>query len=284
MSRLMKCHPTRVGSLLLAIIAGCAPSVSEPPQVPTRPSHSVQRPADPANMPPTVGEVAPEISWETDRDREYASFLKGHSGGLIRKAAVGIAERGQLRVEISKAVEPDETLGLTKSLLAGARKDFPNRPITLSLYDPHGDPILKAHYRPKHGVHYEIIHVGPSTTGRAATEPTEARVPKGSSSESEPLAHSGVTSGDRKFATWAEEHGRSYLRYVQADLERHGRLWFGVTREVKPADVPNLTRSLLEGAQKEFPKRELVATVFDPEGEKIGRAHLSPDGQIRWEH
>ena len=64
------------------------------------------------------------------------------------------------------------------------------------------------------------------------------------------------------------------LRYVEADLERHGRLWFGITREVKPADVRPLTQSLLEGARKEFPSGDLVATVFDPDGERIGRAHL----------
>jgi len=92
-----------------------------------------------------------------------------------------------------------------------------------------------------------------------------------------------VTEEDRKFALWAEEHGNSYLRYVEADLEKHGRLWFGVTREVKPADVPELTRSLLEGARKEFPRGDLVATVFDPEGERIGRAQLAADGKVRWE-
>ena len=92
-----------------------------------------------------------------------------------------------------------------------------------------------------------------------------------------------MTEADRRFAAWAEEHGRAYLRYVQADLERHGRLWFGVTRDVKPADVPQLTQSLLEGAQKEFPRRDLVATVFDPEGERIGKAHLGTDGRVRWE-
>jgi hypothetical protein len=278
----MNYKPTRVCGLVLALIAGCGPSVSEPPAPPARPTYSVQRPVVPANAPPSVSVSAPEISWETDRDRAYATFLKSHSAGLIRKAAVGLADRGELRVEISKAVEPEDTLDLAKSLLSGARKDFPDKPITLSLYDPNGEPILKAHYRPKHGVHYQIAHGGPSTKARASTESVRAPAPKESSSE--PLGHSGVTSGDRKFATWAEEHGRSYLRYVQADLERHGRLWFGVTREVKPADVPKLTQSLLAGAQKEFPKRELVATVFDPEGERIGRAHMSADGQIRWEH
>ena len=112
-----------------------------------------------------------------------------------------------------------------------------------------------------------------------------ARLPGGSRTGKRPIRcrASGVTEADRKFAAWAEEHGRAYLSYVQADLERHGRLWFGVTREVKPDDVPQLTKSLLQGAQKEFPHRDLVATVFDPEGERIGKAHLGANGQVRWE-
>ena len=48
-------------------------------------------------------------------------------------------------------------------------------------------------------------------------------------------------------------------------------------------DVKPLTRSLLEGARKEFPGRDLVATVFDPEGERIGRARLGRDGEVHWE-
>jgi hypothetical protein len=105
----------------------------------------------------------------------------------------------------------------------------------------------------------------------------------GKASTKDPLARGGVTERDRAFAVWAEEHGRSMLRYVEADLERHGRLWFGVTRSVLPADVRPLTQSLLEGARKEFPKGELVATVFDPEGERIGKAHLEHNGEVRWE-
>lgn len=69
---------------------------------------------------------------------------------------------------------------------------------------------------------------------------------------------------------------------MQADLERHGRLWFGVTRQVKPDDVPELTRSLLEGARTEFPDRPLQAVVFDLEGERIGTAALGPDGKVNW--
>jgi len=85
-----------------------------------------------------------------------------------------------------------------------------------------------------------------------------------------------------KYARWAEQKGHDYLRYVEADLENHGRLWFGVTRAVKPADVRSLTKSMLEGARTEFPGRELTATVFDPEGEKIGVATLGTDGQVHW--
>ena len=92
-----------------------------------------------------------------------------------------------------------------------------------------------------------------------------------------------MTERDQAFAAWAETHGKSMLRYVEADLERHGRLWFGVTRDVKPEEVRPLTTSLLKGASREFPKEELVATVFDPDGERIGRAHLERDGDVRWE-
>jgi len=78
------------------------------------------------------------------------------------------------------------------------------------------------------------------------------------------------------------DKGRDLLRYVEADLDRHGRLWFGVTDKVAPDEVRVLTQSLLEGARTEFPRRELTATVFDPQGEKIGTATLGADGQARW--
>jgi len=203
---------------------------------------------------------------------------------MIKKAAVGIEQRGELRVVLDKSVAPDDTLDLTKSLMSGARKDFPDRPIKLKVYDPGGEPILTAHYDPAEGIRYQIAHdespdarpgdEAPTTATRTATPP-----PSGDST-----ARLGGTANDRKFAAWAEDHGKKYLRYVEADLEKHGKLWFGVTREVKPGDVQDLTRSLLEGAQKEFPRRDLVATVFDPNGDRIGRAYLGSDGESRWEH
>lgn len=266
------------GCLALLAAPGCLPPPSEP-AVPVLPP-AVSRPDDRrVTLAPTRPSRA-EISWDTDRDKTYAEFLRDHSGGMVAKAAVGLEKAGMLRVELDRSVAPEDTLELTKSLMAGARKDFPDRPITLAVFDPKGEPILKARFKPGQGVHYQIAHQKP---GEARPEEANAPAPGPAARPGDPLTRSGVTEADRKFAAWAEEHGRSYLRYVEADIEKHGRLWFGVSREVKPADVPELTRSLLDGARKEFPRGELEATVFDPEGERIGRAHLEAGGQVRWE-
>ena len=160
--------------------------------------------------------------------------------------------------------------------MAGARKDFPDRPITLAVFDPSRELILRSHFAVGKGVTYKLAGESKEIAPHRSQEmPTAA--------PAEPATRSGKTDADRKFAEWAEEHGKAYLRYVEADLERHGRLWFGVTREVKPDDVPALTKSLLEGAHKEFPRGDLIATVFDPEGEQFGKAMLARDGSIHWE-
>jgi hypothetical protein len=268
-------------SLVLLAGSGCPPVAPEPPSPVTPPavSRPDDRRADPAPSAPSRAQV----SWETDRDKTYAEFLRDHSGGMIAKAAVGIEKSGMLRVELDRSVAPDDTLELTKSLMAGARKDFPDKPITLAVFDPGGDPILKARFRPGEGLHYQIVHPKPGESRPGDSRDRGGEAPSAAPKSGGPLANSGVTEADRKFAAWAETHGRSYLRYVEADLERHGRLWFGVSREVKPDAVPELTRSLLEGARKEFPRGELIATVFDPEGERIGKAHLAADGKVHWE-
>src|SRR5581483_8388830 len=103
-----------------------------------------------------------------------------------------------------------------------------------------------------------------------------------SSSAGSTTQRSAGSSKDRRFADWAMEKAPKYLRYVEADLEKHGRLWFGVTQAVRPDDVRDLTQSLLTGARTEFPRKELTATVFDPEGERIGRATLTADGTVHW--
>jgi len=272
-----------------AAAAGCGGGMTEPlppprAQTPTQ----ISRPASPSSNRPegeyggrgAATSAEPKVSSDTERDAKFARFLQKNSAGMIREAAVGLENRGELRVEITRAVEPEETLPLTKSLMAGARADFPDRPITLSLFDPNGAPILKARYTPGEGISYKIAHGGTAGEGKTDGAPAPSTARKDTK---DPLARGGVTQRDQKFSAWAEEHGKSMLRYVESDLEGHGRLWFGVTRQVKPADVRPLTQSLLEGAAKEFPRKELVATVFDPDGERIGRAHLGRGGEVSWE-
>ena len=274
----MKRFPTFSGLILgIGLIGGCSPTTIDAPTPQSPPS--VSRPAERPST-PTVRAGTTEISWDTDRDRPFAEFLRDKSGGMLRKASVGIERRGSFQVVLDRSVAPDDTLDLTKSLMAGARKDFPDKPITLAVFDPSGELILRARYKVGQGVNYQIAHEGQDQAqGSRHTLEDEASKPAAAPTSN----RSGVTAADRKFAEWAEEHGKSYLRYVEADLEKHGRLWFGVTRDVKPADVPDLTKSLLEGARKEYPRGELVATVFDPDGNKIGKAHLTGDSSIRWE-
>ena len=163
--------------------------------------------------------------------------------------------------------------------MAGARKDFPDRPITLAVFDPAGEPILKARYRPGQGVQYQIAHETPADAAPRRATPA-ARPAPAAGRPPVPVGRDRGRPQVRRLGRGARQ-GLSPLR--RGRPRTHGRLWFGVTREVKPADVPELTRSLLEGARKEFPRGELVATVFDPEGERIGKAHLAADGKVRWE-
>jgi hypothetical protein len=278
-------------ALALALaLAGCAPSttatVPPPPQEPT--SRTAQRPAPPAGRPasssreviPADRQAHPKFTGGTEADRRFADFLRDKSGGMVRQATVGLEKKGLVQVELSDATSPEDALPLTRSILAGASRDFPDRPITLKLFDPSGVLVLTARQRPGEGVRYQIAGEGETRSSDDATS-REARTRPDSAAEV--LARGGVTEADRKFAAWAEEHSRGMLRYVEADLERHGRLWFGVSKEVKPEDVRDLTKALLQGARKEFPRRELVATAFDPYGERIGRAHFGPDGEVRWE-
>jgi hypothetical protein len=265
----MRRLPIHLGFLALLTLAGCMPSTTDPVDS-TPVSKPDARRVYPAPDTPTKAKV----TGDTERDQAFARFLGEHSGGMIARASVGIEKLGLLRVVLDRSVRPEDTLELTKSIMTGARKEFPDRPINLAIFDPGEEPILKARYRPGQGVRYEIAHQKPGSV------PPD--VPEGAG-DGPSTSKSGVTEQDRKFAAWAEDHGRRFLRYVEADLERNGRLWFGVTREVKPADLPELTKSLLEGARQEFPRKDLVATVFDPEGERIGMAHLEAGGKVRWE-
>ena len=112
------------------LAAGCGAGVTEPPpSPPSRAPYETRRPPQ-IESSRTGEETAPaanqvEVSWETDSDAKFARFLRDNAGGMIKKAAVGLEKRGELKVGISRAVEPEETLTLTKSLMAGGARTFP---------------------------------------------------------------------------------------------------------------------------------------------------------------
>jgi hypothetical protein len=264
-------------TLLSALAVGCQPL---PP--PAQRSESGERSTTSERSSPhqdrsTSDRPQAEISFQTERDQQFANFVAKTAGEMIAKVAVGLEKSGTMRIQLGKSTSPEDTLPLTKSLLAGARKEFPGKSISISVFDPQAEPILKANYRPGEGVHYEVVRDG--------AEGPEAS-PKNSNPSTGPAKggsiQSGTTEKDRQFAAWAKTKGEPFLRYVQADLERSGRLWVGITSDVKPKDVPELTKSLLQGARTEFPRQELTATVFDPEGERIGRATLDLRGNVSW--
>jgi hypothetical protein len=278
--------------MVLVALTGCdssqtavLPEPTEAPRVRTVPD-ALPAPSRTAGdgIPPDR-QKNPRDTWDTARDRRFAEFLRDTAGDMIRQSTVGLEKKGRLRVQLSRGADPEDTLDLTKSILAGARKDFPDQAITEWVYDPDGALILKAQYEPGQGVRYQLAEGEPGAANQARSSRPEPRrsAPATADSASEAVGKGGVTTRDRKFSAWAEDHGRAYLRYVEADLETNGRLWIGLTDAVEPDDVRTLTASLLKGAQTEFPGRTLSATVFDPHGERIGTARMSRDGKVRWE-
>src|SRR4051812_13861113 len=127
----MKRPPIAFACLAVLAIAGCPPTAVEPVAPPSSPS--ISRPDERRVYPAPDRPTTPVISFDdNDRDKAFANFLRDHSGGMIAEATVGIEKKGLLRVVLDRSVAPEDTLELTKSLMAGARKDFPDRPITLA--------------------------------------------------------------------------------------------------------------------------------------------------------
>jgi hypothetical protein len=187
------------------VLGGCNTRTTEtapwPPVAPT-----AARPAPDApqrDVIPRGRQENPRFSYDTEKDHRFAEFLREKSGGMVRQAAVGVERQGKLRIQLERSISPDETLPLTKSILAGARKDFPDRAFTLSVYDPQGEPILRAHVEPGGGVRYQVVH------DEGGSPPSSGARAPGPGTTADPLARSGRTAADRRFADWAEEHRRS---------------------------------------------------------------------------
>lgn len=220
-------------------------------------------------------EVDPsEFTGETDRDRSFTLRLRRHPSGLIRKADVGLDAQGRLQVVLERRVEPEDALGLCKDLLDGSSRSFPDRKIVLSMLGPANEPILQAYYRPWRGVRYRIIPDAAATSGA---------VPSSATPEvSNPLARSGVTEADTKFASSINLHIEILVQNVQADLDRHGRLWFSMPSGVASERVLPLVRHIVDEAHAQFPGREIKVTVFDSAGERIGEATFDLVDQLHW--
>jgi hypothetical protein len=269
-------HRSPKSAVCLALVAltGCLRSPTGPALVGPSSGPSVRR-IYPAPGTPTTAVV----SSDTDRDMTFGGFLIEHSGGRIARAAVGIEKAGMLRVDLDRSAIPDDVLGMTRTLMDRARGDFPDRSIHLAIFDPGREPILKVQFRPGQGVRYQIAHPQPvDRNPDPGADSAPAAIRSGAR-----IARSAVTGRDREFADWASEQGRAYLHYLEVDLEHNGRIWFGVGRQVKPADLPGLTRLIMERARDQFPGGDLKASVFDPEGERIGKARVGPTREIHWE-
>lgn len=259
--------------------AGCNPMATEAPPRPRQAPVEARRPAPPAPG-PTASRPAGgfEMRADTPHDRVYAEYLRDKAGGMLRGARVGVERKQLVEVKLDRSVPPEDTRELTKSLLSGIRKEFPGKPFRLKVFDPNGKGILTATYDPETGVQ---LRRG-TENRQSAEDHTASNAPPPPAPDPNSADPSEKTGKDREFEKWALGKAHQYLRYVDANLDREGKVWLGVTKETRPGDVKDLTRSLLEGAQQEFPRRELVATVFDPNGDKIGHATLSRDGSVDW--
>ena len=91
-------------------------------------------------------------------------------------------------------------------------------PITVSVYDPTGEPILKAFYEPQEGVRYEVAQTKDSPRRTVAS----ARPGVGATTAPRSAPRGGLSDKDRKFADWAMTKGGDYLRWLSAGLFNAG--------------------------------------------------------------
>ncbi len=86
--------------------------------------------------------------------QEYGEWVVGAAQGLIADAYV--RDNNKLGVVITQDVKPGEVRDLSKSLLQGFRKSFPNKDLKVLMYAPDKELILTANYNSKSNeVEYE---------------------------------------------------------------------------------------------------------------------------------
>lgn len=76
--------------------------------------------------------------------QDFGDWVVQTAKGLVQDAYV--RDNDKLGVVISSKVRPNEVRTLAKSLAQGFRKNFPNRDLTVLMYAPDKELILKAKY------------------------------------------------------------------------------------------------------------------------------------------
>lgn len=80
----------------------------------------------------------------TPAGQDFGAWVSQAAAGLIQDAYV--RDNDKLGVVISSKVQPDEVKDLTRSLVQGFHKNFPNKDLTVLMYAPDKELILTAQY------------------------------------------------------------------------------------------------------------------------------------------
>ncbi|MGB3787549.1 MAG: hypothetical protein WA949_06035 [Phormidesmis sp.] len=83
------------------------------------------------------------------KGQEYGDWVVNAAQGLVSDAYV--RDNNQLGVVITESVRPNEVKDLSKSLLQGFRKSFPNKDLQVLVFAPDKAPILTADYDAQSG-------------------------------------------------------------------------------------------------------------------------------------
>lgn len=96
---------------------------------------------------PAISQGAPYATLErgnSESGQNFGNWVVQASKGLIQDAYV--RDNNKLGIVISKQVRPTEVRELTKSIVQGFHKNFPNQDLTVLVYAPDKQLILTAQY------------------------------------------------------------------------------------------------------------------------------------------
>jgi hypothetical protein len=96
---------------------------------------------------PSIAQGAPYSALErgnSESGQNFGNWVVQASKGLIQDAYV--RDNNKLGIVISPQVRPNEVRTLTKSLVQGFHKNFPNQDLTILVYAPDKQLILTAQY------------------------------------------------------------------------------------------------------------------------------------------